>query len=331
MAVYKDSLYLGTDNGEIFKTTDGTNWQHAEGNISEIKYIDDMNVFKDRLYISGSIDDGTSSAPIWSTDGDGTWEPALEQPDTSFTAMEVFDGRIYGGKGFDNDNGIVIWRSSDGEHWELFRFHGPEEDSQFPIQYPGHVHAMKAYKSHLYIGVYHNNEFNDLIRTNGTPDSWESITVLSRENNFNYGNGVLAMEEHKGRLYVGFDLEQAPLFESENGESWNKVDGEGVDVSDFNKIVIMKSFRDRLFIGSESSSSTPTAHIYNYGIAPAPECVFPGTFWDVFDELPIVPIQFDRTNKSIGDPYREDWMLPSIRRAMDAAQTLAGCSDQNGL
>ena len=323
MTIYNGSLYIGTacggnGNGEIFKTTDGSNWQHAEGNIPIISNIYDMIVFNERLYVSGAMDDGTSQAPIWSTDGDGTWEPAIVQPDGGLSTLEVYNGYIYGGRGLNNSDGIEIWRSSDGEHWELFRFYGPTDDT-FAGSYPGHVHAMKTFKNHLYIGMYHGFLY-DLIRTDGTPSSWEFIKVLTGY----HGLGVVAMEEHKGRLYVGLKgADHVPLFESENGEDWTRVDGQDVQVSDFDSVFSLKSFQDRLFVGSESTSDNfDNAYIYNYGEAPAPECLPIDNYWDVFDQLLIVPINIDLVKKSAGNPFRNDWMLPSIRKAMDATQAL---------
>lgn len=243
MSVFKDHLYVGTEWGQVFRTDDGSNWEDVTGNLPTSK-IDDMAEFNGQLYVNG-----------WRTSDDTKiphiWENALSNVDGNVESLEVFKGRLYAGVGLDNDNGIEILRTEDGNAWTKF----------YELAGKGHVYALKTFKDYLYVGDYHGRGIS---RTDGL--NWERIDNV-------IGSGdVFRLEEHKDKLYIGvkkyYEQLQYGLYSSEDGMTWTPIEGP------FDRgVYSIVSYGGKLYIGTEEYNEDSGRHatIYQYG-APTPSC-----------------------------------------------------------
>ena len=286
MAVFNNALFVGTDKGEVFATLEGLKWFNVTGSLPSGPSgpsISDMAVFNGYLYVCHS------SITIYRSPDGLAWEPVVgpapalhptgfgNAKNHDLHSIEAFNGYLYAGVGRDNFNGIQIWRTSNGTNWTLFQEEvQPDPLPQIPLLLPGHVHAMTVFNNKLYIGWYEGQE---LFRTDGSSSSWEYLedpTVV--------GMGILELEGHDGKLYMGnydrmtnYYLDDKLLFESTNGSTWTSVTGSPVVTWDINGIGALLSAGGTLYAGTISSKSltsdpTSAVQVYEMGWGPMLTC-----------------------------------------------------------
>lgn len=243
MCVYKNKLYVGDDRARVSYTSEGLHWESLTlGNFPDPDHPDDlvyrsinyMTCFKDYLFIShrGHAEIHRISWP------EGAPKPDIKKfanlpidtalyPKAKVEAMEVFGDYLYVGVGRDNNNGADICRTEDGETWEKFH-----EINQFKV---GHIHAMKAFKGELYIGLYSDfgigqgSDEGGLCRTDGSlpPSSthWEKIAFPDTR------GIVFRLEVYNDMLLMGLSYFWSEsdhrsdniLYYSNNGADWKPI------------------------------------------------------------------------------------------------------------
>ena len=208
MIVFNNKLYVGTDQGEVWRT-DGlkwTNWENVTGSWPK-DAITDMAEFDGYLYISfnrgaiGSFSSG--AAAIWRTKDGSSWQPvpgvgATDPYSYDLNSLEVFGDHLYAGVGrkkwVEKPVGhfvaaIALWRMDKNGNWMMFKWIDFPDGTAI-VKQPSHVNALKTFKNHLYLGEYHLPipDGGGLYRTNGSVTSWEQISA-----NVN-GTGVYRLE-----------------------------------------------------------------------------------------------------------------------------------------
>jgi tetratricopeptide (TPR) repeat protein len=277
MLVFKNNLYVGTDQGEVW-WTDGLGWKNVTAKWSKGS-ITDMAEFNESLYIS------FSDATIWRTKDGSSWEPVVGPPpalhsegfgdskrDNSLGSLEVFGKYLYAGvgrrkwdpkQGFFHPTGIELWRTKDGEKWSLFK-KVENPTVSFGESLLRHVYAMRAFNKYLYVGKYHGTA---LWRTNGS--SWES-NIGSGDIK---GTGVFRLEEHNGKFYLGMNdltgagqfLGTSLLYYSTNGKQWKKVPGSPVVDTNTVAITSLLSYGGRLYVGTLNHSKSGSVALLELG------------------------------------------------------------------
>lgn len=264
MQVFKGELYVGTDQGQVFRTAVGDSWTDVTHNLSPPGQIDDMVELKGYLYLSGDLG-------IWRTIDASSWTPVVGPPpapnpygfgdskNRDQRSLEVFKDRLYVGIGRDNNNGVQLWRTADGIKWEKFQEVKLEPPN---VVGPGHVHALKAFKDYLYLGEYHGQ---DLYRTDGNVGSWEYI-----QNAVKAGD-IFRLAVHDGKLYLGLSLysntqSNLPLlYVSGDGKNWQPVPGAPTSDPSHSKISALLSFEGRLYVGTVNPSDSGTVVAWEWG------------------------------------------------------------------
>lgn len=256
MTVFNNHLYVGTDQGEVFRTDDGENWNNVTGNLPPDGGISAMSEFNGELYITSYY------AEIWQTSDGTKWQQVFGKGH-DICSLEVFKGHLYAGVGRDNDNGIELWRTNDGKNWEKFH--------KVP-QFVGHVHALKAFKGYLYVGRYHGK---GLYRTDGSlppsPSHWEEMPLIVQ------GGDIFRLAEHNGKLFLGVSfLVSAPsqvplLYCSMNGTQWSPVPGSPTGGPTTSSIVSLLSLAERLYVGTENRSTSGSVLLWELGPEVVPD------------------------------------------------------------
>ncbi|MGB5422422.1 MAG: tetratricopeptide repeat protein [Desulfobacterales bacterium] len=253
MAVVNQTLFLGNDKGCVYFTTTGKTWDLAYQHDSA-GYVNAIAEFDNNLYIaiSGDIVRGKvypTGIIFTQVVGKSTKYPGTFGGHDLHT-LEVFDKHLYAGVGKDNANGIQLWRTNNGTFWELF--HDLKPPAVVAYLPPGHIHAMKSFKNHLYIGAYHGNY---LYRTDGTKSPsathWEII-----ESKISSTGDILRLEECQGYLYMGLAyISHSPsqpedlIYASSDGKSWKKVSGAPqYDTSNI-AVSLLKELNGKLYVG----------------------------------------------------------------------------------
>ena len=327
LAVFSNNLYVGTDEGEIFKSPSGSSWQNVTGNYPS-GVISDFAVFNGQLYV------GSSGISIYRGTGNGSWTPVVgptpakhgygfgDSTNHDLQSLKTFNGQLYAGVGRDNNNGIEIWRTPDGANWAMFK-DVPKPTGPIAGSNPGHVHAMEVFNNHLYIGEYHGS---GLFRTDGSSNSWDYVYDPNMT-----GGGVLSLHTHGGRLYLGmYNLFMYPtpgtpiLFYTDDGSNWKYVKDAPTETQDINGIGAMASFGGRLFVGSVSSrTSNPFVEIHDYGLPPAPICQMAAVDDGIFNDLipPMIDPSLLTPREKSYNPMDEGWEFPpvaSVRARVEA-------------
>ncbi len=248
MLVFKDHLYVSTDQGQVFRSNDGANWEDITGDLpvnpgsSPRWEFRDLATFNGKLYMTGS----STFQLLDDTKKPYKWKEVFKSADS----LEVLNDKLYAGIGLDNDNGVEIWRTTDGETWAKF----------YTIVNRGHVFAFKTFKGYLYVGDYHGKGIS---RTDGL--NWERFTDVIKSGD------VFQLEEYKNKLYLGTSMEyngvigDPLLYSSVDGKSWLPVPG---FPSIGTKIISIASYGGKLYIGLDNTiyqygSSLPSCGVWN--------------------------------------------------------------------
>jgi hypothetical protein len=285
MSVFKNYLYVGTDQGEVWRTGDGLKWSNVTGNwiyswgpgIADC--ISDMAEFKGNLYIS------FCGNGIWRTSDGSSWNQVPGPSGANIndlSSLEAFNGYLYAGVGlkipsgsFTYRKGIQLWRSVDGKNWNIFKGVVEPADGLSAYFYPEHVHALSGFKGYLYLGEYHGQ---GLYRTDGSATSWNYVPNAITE-----GKGsVFRLAEHAGKLYLGASHLAPPdapgvpgtrlLFSSTNGTQWQPVSGSPTVSNNCSSIISLLSHGGKLYVGTDNPSISGWLEIQALGPAPAPIC-----------------------------------------------------------
>lgn len=263
MCLFQDHLYVGTDQGEVFRTQ-GAVWSNVTK--SGLDGIMAMVEFQGSMYIA------TKGATIWRIATDGLWHPVVapggampaqfgDPTNNDISSLEVYSDHLYAGVGKDDSNGIQLWRTSNGGDWEKFHETLPIEF----VQTPGHIHALRVYQDHLYVAPYHGNF---VFRTDGSPfpapGHWEGNTACQSPGD------IFRMEECDGLLYLGYSymwfysssFGKPLLCSSPNGNQWSPVqDGPIVDSSTY-AVWSMLNSENRLYVGTRSFAPSGEAKLW---------------------------------------------------------------------
>lgn len=281
MAVFKNRLYIATDHGEVWRTTDGKNWSNATGNLPLVGRIDVSIEFKGYLYI-------TTNTAIWRTSNGSSWEFVIDlsskdQKIYDIWSVEVFNNYLYAGIGLKypeyvnvkgnkilvNRKGIQLWKTLDGKKWNKFQEVIEPPGGVLGVNfYPEHVYALKVFYGHLYLGEYHGS---GLYRTDGSAKSWEYIpNVISK------GTGsVFRLMPHAGKFYLGVSHLASPdtpglsgsplLYSSKDGTNWTSVDKCPKLDKDVSSITSLLSFKGRLYAGTANPSKSGLMKLWELG------------------------------------------------------------------
>jgi tetratricopeptide (TPR) repeat protein len=261
MAVFKGYLYVGTDQGEVWRAADGESWENVTGNF-QFGQINAMAAFEDDLYLC-------SGTRLWRTSNGSVWQLMVDlntQDSRIFdiNSLEVFKGYLYAGIGLNKPKGIQLWRTLDGKNWSKFQ-ELVQEPGPLGFIYPEHVHALKAFNGHLYVGRYHGH---GLHRTDGSAASWDYIPDAISE-----GSGsVFRLQEHAGRLYIGASHLAPPdapgvpgthlLYTSVDGTQWAPVPGSPTVGNDYTSVMSLLSHQGRLYVGTANSSQSGSVVVW---------------------------------------------------------------------
>jgi len=266
MAVFAGQLYVGTDEGELFRTPDGQQWKKVTG-YTEPGDIISMAQLGSYLYVNngGAIlrsSDGAVWTPVVGPSpakhsysfGEPSWKATIE-------SFITFNGSLWAGVGRDTVSGLAVWTSSDGVNWSKSLDVAPQGNGNIGTNVPSHVHAMQAYKGQLYVATYHGNE---MYRTDGVT-GWKKSTVPMT------GDGdMLRMTVHNNTLYLGrsFFMCSAPtssdylLYSSTNGTTWSPVAGSNLGAAR-RKVTSMLSSGGNLWVGFYNDQAG--AEVFAYG------------------------------------------------------------------
>ena len=252
MATFNGQLFVGTDNGEIHRLGAKTSPAPAPAQLSGS--VESLAVFQGKLYATAGKLYRTSDGTHWEDLG------IINFPSDVFTdtagLLAPFNGHLYRGFGIKKGKlevGIQLWRSTDGQNWELFKSLMGDFGSA-----PQHIHAMKAFNGYLYVGQYEGGVGN-VYRTNGMPGNWASYTASRTAS-------ITALEEHDGKLFAGV-FEQVSgvgdvplLYSTADGQNWSPVPASAVGpkllpdgTSPFKGIRSIASFGGRLYFGTQDS------------------------------------------------------------------------------
>ena len=288
MQVFNNKLYIGTDQGQIWRTGDGSQWEQVSGSwiYAGNNGVSDMAEFNGDLYMS------LWGGQVWRSSDGSTWEPVVGpspalhpggfgNPDAwDLMSLEAFGGYLYAGVGLKIPvaggtprKGIQLWRTANGKNWTKFQeVVQPSDGGPTTMLYPEHVHAMKAFNGYLYVGQYHGG---GLYRTNGSTTSWDYIDTKIT------GDGVFRLEEHDGKLYLGMNdwmggttyyLGTPLLYYSTNGTQWYPESGGPKVDANTNAITSLLSWAGKLYVGIQNPNSSGMVTVHALGPAPAPTC-----------------------------------------------------------
>jgi hypothetical protein len=256
MAVFNGQLFLGTGEGEVH-VLGGTGSPSPPAQLNGP--ISSMAPFNGMLHVCAGSLHRTSDGIQWDnlgTIGSGTGLSAADGP-----VLEAFGGHLYAGFGFQKEDengkllqhGIQIWRSSDGENWTHFKTLATDYSQPIPEWQPQHVHSMKAFGSHLYVGEYDGGG-GCVYRTDGSIGSWESHLVTSH-------GSIEALEVHDGKLFAGnyervYGLAGSPmLFCSADGKQWSKVVGGPVGSQKCKGVMCIAGHQGKLYFGTQDPAN----------------------------------------------------------------------------
>lgn len=263
LAVFNGQLFIGTDAGEVHRI-EWKVWPKPPPN-QLYGSISSMAEFKNDLYAIASSLYRTSHGTQWTDLGPIKNLGPNEYTDGE-TVLEVFNGHLYAGFGTKKyasntpsqeiEHGIEIWRTANGSNWKLFKsIPGDLTDPLYGLNpVPQHVHTMKAFGKHLYVGEYEGSG-GVVFRTDGSSGSWEEYPALP-------GN-IEVLEVHNGALYAGqysllptHPLYGLPmLYSTTNGIKWSAVPGSPAGDHQTQGIMSIADYGGRLYFGTYDSDN----------------------------------------------------------------------------
>jgi tetratricopeptide (TPR) repeat protein len=268
MLVFNNFLFVGTENGEIWRSNDGTTWIPSNGNLSAVQVsgLRSMVEFNNHLYIcTGGCIYRTSDGVTWDTVVGPS--PALHPYGFGLSfwviyKLEVLNGYLYAGLGKAPNEGIQLWRTNNGVNWEIFHQVLPNPQQNVSV-FPDVVFDLKTFSGHLYIAHSHGG---GLFRTDGSippsPSHWEKISFIGIPN-----EEPFAFEVHEGKLYLA--LRTYPLSASQ--ELSLCVSGDGIQWSTVQPplpslaataISSLLSKGERLYVGTLNCNKTGSTMVW---------------------------------------------------------------------
>jgi len=208
--VFGDHLYAGTTNAiegcEIWRSDDGDEWQPVvTGGFGTLRMnITELEVFDGRIYAAtlGEIYPTTSGSAcqLWRSPDGVAWTQVLDGCLSSYfriDVLEVFQGTLYAGTGFQGLAGFNLWFSNDGVHWT----EGATEPS----------HLLKATENQLFSSTL-MSPYQVLVSSDGS--AWTPDNDARFGNPDNYRNSGIGVS--RSFLYV------AARNDVEGSELWRK-------------------------------------------------------------------------------------------------------------
>jgi photosystem II stability/assembly factor-like uncharacterized protein len=133
------------------------------------------------------------------------WMEAVNTGQYTVYGITPFQGALYAGT---NNPNPQIWRSRDGERWEI--------SATLPGKEKG-VFSLGAFKDHLYAGTGRGRIYrsSDGVR-------WEQVGDLKQVSAAGFEHWVRFLIPFKDHLYAG--LEQGPLYRTPDGLHWERIE-----------------------------------------------------------------------------------------------------------
>jgi len=237
------------------------------------KYAWSMATFKDKLYVATLNADisrpaeillfffglpfSTNGTQIWrgdfSEEGEWVWDKVLEQADGNrnhygVRKMIVVGEFLYGVTG-NHVEGLEVWRTRDGEHWQVVAHNGFSN----PNNTSGR--GLASFQGYLYVGVENRLEGAQIwrrkLKANGDfapASSWQPAAAsgIVDAGNFWFSDFVV----HGNYLYTGtLNIKGMQLWRT-NGRVFEKIFENGYD--DLFNTAAMKLYvyRGRLYVGT---------------------------------------------------------------------------------
>lgn len=162
--VFKDRLFVfrgnGTDNQEVWSSSDGRNWQLETENAFPVRSHYKTVVFDGFIYVFGGwLRDGQLTNEVWASPDGSYWykkRPANDifTPRINHSAT-IYDGKVWiiGGQSWDASGKRTfhgdIWYSDNMKYWTRY-------ESKSPFKKGLHSHESLAYRNMLWVfGGYH--------------------------------------------------------------------------------------------------------------------------------------------------------------------------------
>jgi hypothetical protein len=291
LRVFNQYLYLATEEAEVLRSGDGLTWENVTGNWFDFWPPHAIARPTALAELDGHLYVAFDSVEIWRTDG-VSWSPVVGPPPAlhgsgfdesgwrDLQSLAFFKGHLYAGVGKDNINGIQLWRTKDGLHWEKYKELSQTPQNLFP---PGHVHALKEFKGVLHVG---DAEGVGIYRTDGSVKPDGTAKVWTYHSKVAPGRGIRRFAERAGTLFLGmynFAVGHCPgcalVHHSSDGEQWQPVPGSPVNDQDHQYVrsmlassVTRSSAGPKLYVGTSSSEPQGRLLAYQYGPSPG-SCV----------------------------------------------------------
>jgi len=158
---------------------------------------------------------------------------------------------------WNNESGASMYRSSDGDHWDMMGT-GPYTENKNDFV----VVSIEGFKDYLYVGTWNHLDGAAMFRTrlgisNAAEIVWEEVTSNGFDNPRN--TGFTHLESFKGHLYAGcFNYEEgSELWRSDTGDpgSWEMVIPKGWGTEGNTDTTVMLVHDDYLYVGTEQARS----------------------------------------------------------------------------
>lgn len=222
MAVYRDSLYVGTLN---------------------IKGMPGMF----RFFSATTAKRASEGAEIWRYDSSGAWkrvvDAGLGNPhNIGVRKMFVARDCLYGVTA-NHDEGMEVWRTCDGDEWEAVVKGG------FGDRGNTSGRGLGFFKGHIYAGTENRGDGAQLWRS-ADGQSWEKVAERGIDDKGNVW--VSDFAEFQGRLYMGTlnILGGMQAFRTADGESFERIFKGGLEKRTNTAGMKLIVFKDRLFLSS---------------------------------------------------------------------------------
>ncbi len=220
LTVFRDLLFAGTgsrtkNNAELWVSHDwGINWEPIAGERTALRlalgsqssYLQDLVVFGDALYVA--VGNPGQGAEIWRTQDGWNWEAVVGAPaayaaglgnanwDMIF-AMEPFKDLLYAAvTSFRVEAPGVLWRSADGQTWEVIQ---PPEWMENPAQHHG-FGDLVAIEDALYVSSTPSGGAVPHVWMSRDGQRWARITD---DETFRTANAIPVLYGFRGALYAG--------------------------------------------------------------------------------------------------------------------------------